>query len=62
MKQKPTIYSPCINVCTISPDTGHCLGCFRSREEISDWLKFSDEQKLAVIEALDARRAADQPW
>ena len=62
MKQKPTVYSPCISVCTISPDSGYCLGCFRSREEISGWLKLTDEQKLAVIEELDSRRAANQPW
>ena len=26
--------SPCINICTIDPDSGYCMGCSRTQEEI----------------------------
>lgn len=50
----PTIESPCINICTLG-DSGHCLGCFRTPEEIGGWLTYSDEQRRAIIESLPAR-------
>tara|TARA_B100001758_G_C17824265_1_gene310972 strand:- start:300 stop:473 length:174 start_codon:yes stop_codon:yes gene_type:complete len=29
--------SPCINICTIDPDSGYCMGCSRTQEEIDKW-------------------------
>ena len=31
------ILSPCINICTTDPDSGYCLGCSRTPEEIEKW-------------------------
>jgi len=50
----PTIESPCISICTLG-DSGHCLGCFRTPDEIGQWLNYSDEQRRAIIEELPAR-------
>jgi predicted Fe-S protein YdhL (DUF1289 family) len=48
--------SPCINVCTISPRTGWCEGCYRTLDEIAEWSQFSVDDKRAVLARLPARR------
>lgn len=48
------IKSPCINVCKWN-NRGYCIGCFRSRYERFNWLKFSEFQRQNVIN-LCARR------
>lgn len=50
------IPSPCNNVCQIDPETGYCRGCFRTIEEISDWLEYSHEDKLELLKRLEDRR------
>jgi hypothetical protein len=40
--------SPCINVCQMAPDTGLCIGCLRTIDEIVAWGSASDEYKRAV--------------
>jgi predicted Fe-S protein YdhL (DUF1289 family) len=51
------IPSPCISVCRIRPSSEFCIGCARSRDEIANWLNFTDDQKSAVWAALPDRRA-----
>lgn len=34
--QEP-VPSPCISVCRMSPDRSHCVGCFRTLDEIRAW-------------------------
>ncbi|MEZ5465093.1 MAG: DUF1289 domain-containing protein [Lysobacteraceae bacterium] len=49
------ILSPCIGVCTLDA-RGQCTGCFRSTEEIANWLRYSDAQRARFIdEVLPAR-------
>jgi hypothetical protein len=43
------VKNPCINVCRTDKN-GICLGCKRSLEEIGDWSKYSNEQKISVLE------------
>jgi predicted Fe-S protein YdhL (DUF1289 family) len=52
----PTIPSPCIGVCRLERDTGLCEGCLRTVGEIRDWLRGSDEQRLAILMQLKQRR------
>ena len=40
------IESPCIGVCTLVND--QCVGCFRTSDEIKNWLYFSDDERKAV--------------
>jgi predicted Fe-S protein YdhL (DUF1289 family) len=58
--------SPCVNVCRIDADSGLCLGCLRTIDEIAAWSQMADPDKRAVWLALDERRAAgaggDAPW
>jgi hypothetical protein len=36
-------------------DSGHCIGCFRTAQEIGDWINYSDQQRQAIIEQLPKR-------
>jgi len=40
--------SPCIGICQ-SDEKGHCLGCFRSRDERQNWTHFNSDDKQKVI-------------
>lgn len=43
--------SPCKHICTLD-DKGVCIGCFRTRDEISRWRGMTDEEKLKVLERI----------
>ncbi|TXL74393.1 DUF1289 domain-containing protein [Vineibacter terrae] len=53
--QRRPIVSPCVSVCIIDPQSGLCRGCKRTLDEISRWVVMTDEQRLAVLEALPGR-------
>ena len=40
------IESPCIGVCTVI--SNKCIGCLRTKEEIKNWLYFSDEERKKI--------------
>ena len=40
------IESPCIGVCTVVE--GKCIGCFRTSEEIVNWLYYTDEERNKI--------------
>lgn len=46
------VKSPCIGTCLYDPDTSACLGCHRTPREITDWMYYTDEQKLKVLERI----------
>jgi|TARA_B110000438_G_C15786188_1_gene638529 predicted Fe-S protein YdhL (DUF1289 family) len=46
------INSPCVDICTTDPESGLCVGCGRSKEEIANWLSYSDEKKKVVLNHL----------
>lgn len=35
--------------------TGLCFGCGRSRDEISGWMNYSDGERSAIMDSLEAR-------
>lgn len=49
------IKTPCIKVCVVDGQTGHCLGCGRNLGEIARWARFSDAERDSVMAALPAR-------
>lgn len=53
-----SVPSPCLSVCTFDGEP-FCRGCYRNADEIRDWMIMTREQKLAVLEMLDARRAKE---
>ncbi len=49
--------SPCINICVIHPETRLCTGCARSIDEITQWSKMSNPERLSVMAELPNREA-----
>ncbi|TDY21735.1 hypothetical protein B0G81_1965 [Paraburkholderia sp. BL6665CI2N2] len=56
-----TIQSPCIDICKLDGETGFCLGCLRTRDEIRAWKTMSDDVRLAVINERPGREAILKP-
>lgn len=53
--------SPCISVCRIEADSGLCEGCLRTLDEIARWGALDDAARLAILDAIDARRIERKP-
>lgn len=51
------IQSPCVQVCEMNAHDSICSGCFRTREEITHWLAYSDEERELVMLRLGHRVA-----
>lgn len=47
--------SPCISVCQMDADTGWCIGCLRTIEEIGAWAGNSDQDKREVWQRIGQR-------
>jgi hypothetical protein len=39
-----------VKVCALDPESGLCRGCFRTLQEIADWLEMTAEQKRATLQ------------
>jgi predicted Fe-S protein YdhL (DUF1289 family) len=52
-----TVPSPCIAVCQMDQSNSHCIGCFRTIDEIRDWIIMTADEKRAVL----ARLEKDKP-
>lgn len=57
MTETPKISSPCARICMIDRKSGLCMGCGRTVKEIGAWASMSEDQRLAVMAELPARRA-----
>lgn len=44
------VASPCVKVCELDARSGLCRGCFRTLQEIADWLEMTAEDKRAAVE------------
>jgi predicted Fe-S protein YdhL (DUF1289 family) len=54
------IQSPCISVCRMSDDSGLCMGCFRTGDEIASWSSAGDEGQRGIWKLIEQRIAALQ--
>jgi hypothetical protein len=52
--------SPCVKVCALDARAGYCVGCLRTIEEVTDWVEMTSEEKRAVLDRIERRRAAAQ--
>jgi predicted Fe-S protein YdhL (DUF1289 family) len=50
------VSSPCIRECTLDDDD-ICVGCFRSRKEIIDWLGMDEPSQRATLKRCETRKA-----
>lgn len=48
--------SPCVKLCVMDEDTGLCAGCGRTREEIGNWMAYSETERRRIMAALPQRR------
>ena len=51
------VLSPCVGVCTIN-SSGLCQGCFRSLQEIGQWLAYSDAEREYLMDSVLPEREA----
>jgi len=50
--------SPCVRLCTLDPDDNVCVGCGRTLAEIGQWMRYSEAERRAIMDALPGRLAA----
>ena len=51
-----TVDSPCIGVCTYDEEEEFCIGCYRTKQELQDWLIMTREQKLKTLKKIEERQ------
>ncbi len=47
--------SPCVNICLLDTETGTCIGCGRTIQEIAGWAAMSEQERRAITRELPAR-------
>lgn len=55
------IASPCTNICEIDVDSGFCIGCARTLDEIMQWRAVTDQQRQEIIDQLPHRKPLVKP-
>ncbi|NBC32380.1 MAG: DUF1289 domain-containing protein [Alphaproteobacteria bacterium] len=50
------VLSPCVGVCQLDPETGYCIGCQRTGDEIMAWPSASDGERREILDRADHRR------
>ncbi len=53
--QRDEVQSPCVNICVIHRESGLCMGCLRTTDEISRWGRISDSERREISATLAAR-------
>tara|TARA_B100002052_G_C15823551_1_gene571768 strand:- start:57 stop:236 length:180 start_codon:yes stop_codon:yes gene_type:complete len=50
------INSPCKQICKIDIKSGLCQGCNRNLDEIKNWFRLNDSEKIEILEKIKKRR------
>jgi predicted Fe-S protein YdhL (DUF1289 family) len=50
------IYSPCIRICSVNPQTKFCDGCYRTLPEIAKWTRLTHEERDVILAELPLRK------
>jgi predicted Fe-S protein YdhL (DUF1289 family) len=50
------IETPCLKICMLDAQGQYCMGCYRTRQEVGDWLIMSPDERAAVMDQLTARK------
>ena len=53
--QQDEIQSPCVKVCVVHPESGICIGCHRTTDEIAGWSAMSDTERSDITANLPDR-------
>jgi len=51
-----TVDSPCIQVCAHEEEEEFCIGYYRTKQELQNWLIMTREQKLETLKKLEERQ------
>lgn len=55
MSERPRyVPTPCVLVCTLD-ENDVCLGCYRTVDEIGEWVDADSGRREAILEAADER-------
>ena len=55
--EKPRgVPSPCVLICTLDPADTVCMGCGRTRAEIWEWTRCTDDRKREILEISEIRK------
>ena len=54
------IESPCVDVCKIDYESGYCIGCNRTIEEITNWSSFNDSHKKKILTKVKSKNTSKQ--
>jgi predicted Fe-S protein YdhL (DUF1289 family) len=60
MASRP-ILTPCVKVCFMDDESGLCLGCFRTLQEVAAWARLGEAERAAVMAELPSRRGRISP-
>tara|TARA_B100001250_G_C19479578_1_gene648109 strand:+ start:149 stop:349 length:201 start_codon:yes stop_codon:yes gene_type:complete len=44
--------TPCKSICKINGDSGVCIGCGRTREEIALWSSYTHDERMIIMKRL----------
>ena len=44
--------TPCVQLCTVDKDTNKCKGCGRTLDQIRNWSRYTDEERMEVMKEL----------
>ena len=51
---KPMV-TPCIKVCVVDGESGLCMGCYRTLQEVATWARLDEDQRLGIMAELPER-------
>jgi len=54
------VKSPCVAVCKIDYESGYCIGCKRTIEEITNWSILNDQQKKKILTKVKSKNTSKQ--
>jgi uncharacterized protein len=49
------VISPCVQICILNSDSGLCVGCNRTEEEIANWMSLTPEQRIEIVKQLESQ-------
>jgi predicted Fe-S protein YdhL (DUF1289 family) len=49
--------TPCANICLLDDESGLCVGCGRSIDEIAGWVEMTSAERRAIMAVLPERMA-----
>lgn len=61
LPQGEPVPSPCVSVCRMDMESGLCLGCFRTLDEIAAWGQLDDAGRRGIWLAITQRIRAACP-